>query len=71
MCDLELFSAKFNHILYNYVTGFVKRGLIHASNFSTLRTCNSANQLVLELHVQLQNFVRRLSYRGLNVHVIS
>ena len=24
-----------------YVTGFAKRGLIHASNFSTLKICNS------------------------------
>ena len=28
--------------IYVYVTGFVKRGLIHASNFSNLRRCNSA-----------------------------
>ena len=26
-----------------YVTEFAKRGLIHASNFSTLRRCNSAS----------------------------
>ena len=26
-----------------YVTEFVKRGLIHASDFSTLRMCNSAS----------------------------
>ena len=26
-----------------YVTEFAKRGLIHASNFSTLRMCNSAS----------------------------
>ena len=25
-----------------FATGFVKRGLIHISNFSTLRMCNSA-----------------------------
>ena len=25
----------------SYVTGFAKRGLIHASNFSTLKICNS------------------------------
>ena len=29
-------------ILYAFVTEFVKRGLIHTSNFSTLRRCNSA-----------------------------
>ena len=29
-------------ILSVYVTGFAKRDLIHASNFSTLRRCNSA-----------------------------
>ena len=26
--------------LYIYVTGFAKRGLIHAYNFSTLKACN-------------------------------
>ena len=26
-----------------YVTKFAKRGLIHASNFSTLRMCNSTS----------------------------
>ena len=26
-----------------YVTGFAKRGLIHVSNFVTLRMCNSAH----------------------------
>ena len=29
--------------LHNYVTGFVKGGLIRASNFSTLRMCNAAS----------------------------
>ena len=28
---------------YIYVTGFAKRGLIHTSNFATLRMCNSAH----------------------------
>ena len=28
--------------MYVYVTEFVKRGLIHASDFSNLRLCNSA-----------------------------
>ena len=28
---------------YVYVTGFAKSGLIHTSNFSTLRMCNSAS----------------------------
>ena len=29
--------------VYTYVTEFAKRGLIHASNFSNLRMCNSAS----------------------------
>ena len=36
-CDL----AKLAHFLDPYVTGFVKRSLIHKSDFSTLRRCNS------------------------------
>ena len=34
--------AKLAHFMDPYVTGFVKRSLIHESNFSTLRRCNSA-----------------------------
>ena len=29
--------------IYIYVTEFAKRGLIHASNFLTLRMCNSGS----------------------------
>ena len=29
--------------IIEYVTEFVKRGLIHASNFVTLKMCNSAS----------------------------
>ena len=39
--DCELFEL-YEYIIY-YVTGFAKRGLIHASNFATLRMCNSAH----------------------------
>ena len=38
---MERFSQIHSQILY--VTEFVKRGLIHASDFSTLRMCNSAS----------------------------
>ena len=31
------------HLTIPYVTEFAKRGLIHTSNFSTLRMCNSAS----------------------------
>ena len=30
-------------ITHTYVTGFAKRGIVHASNFVTLRICNSAH----------------------------
>ena len=39
-CPLSLTEA-FKHLM-KYVTGFAKRGLIHAFNFSTLRVYNSA-----------------------------
>ena len=36
---------------HTYVTGFVKRGLIHASNFSTLKACNLAHVSLIPLKI--------------------
>ena len=47
-----------------YATGFVKRGLIHASNFSTL---SSTTQL--EVYLKLWNFVTRLCYQYTKVTI--
>ena len=41
------------------MTGFAKRGLIHASNFSTLEVCNLSNVLPIAL-----KFVASLSYHS-------
>ena len=41
--DLPMQNTIFIHIYTHiYVTGFAKRGLMHASNFSTLKICNLA-----------------------------
>ena len=37
------------------VTGFVKKGLIHTSNFSTLTRHNILMQLVVQLLILLKN----------------
>ena len=40
-----------------YVTEFAKRGLIHASNFSTLRICNSAYVWTTALKLSSRTFL--------------
>ena len=45
MKKLGLCTQNIHIHTYVYVTGFAKRGLIHASNFATLRMCNSAHVL--------------------------
>ena len=44
-----LFVATDSLIDRLYVIRFAKRGLIHASNFTTLRMCNSAHVLLTTL----------------------
>ena len=60
-----LWLHNYKLIQYSYVTGFVKRGLMHAPNFLTLRMCNATSLWPIALKFGSNTFLSLNRYEGI------